>query len=149
MKVIHPQSVDFILDTLGQAMQYLSLMTPKTGTIVSISTTPSGSQLQDSSFFKRPSNPRVPWLVRLALDGMDYVRKLRAKRWSVNYQYMFLESSGKELDILTKYVGEKNLLPVVGLRVDIHDLDKVKEACNQVYHGKGGIGKTVFEIVRS
>lgn len=46
--IIPRGSIDFILDTTGEAMKHLSLMVPSTSTIVSISTLPSGTQLQQS-----------------------------------------------------------------------------------------------------
>ena len=146
LKVIPRGSVDFMFDTMGQAMTCLSLMTPSTGTIVSISTTPSAAQFQDSSFFRRPSQPRVPLVARFFLDATDSVRKLRAWRWSVNYTYMFLDSDAEELNILRSYVEEGKIRPVIGSRTDLKDIEKVKEACLQVYNGKGGIGKAVFTL---
>lgn len=147
MKIIPRGSVDFILDTTAQAMQFLSLMTPSTSSIISISTLPSGTQLQEAPVMNRPDNPRLPLLFRLALNAMDSIKKLRAWRWGVHYEYMFLESNGKDLDDLSKYVEEGRLSPVVGSRVNIRDLDKVREACNIVYKGKGGIGKVVIDVV--
>lgn len=128
-------------------MSYLSLMTPTTGTIVSISTTPSGSQFQEASFFKRPDKPRVPLLARTFLDATDFVRKKRARRWGVTYTYMFLESNAKELDTLRGYVEERKVQPVIGSRAALDDIEKVKELCLQVYQGKGGIGKAVIEVI--
>ncbi|KAF2166826.1 hypothetical protein M409DRAFT_66389 [Zasmidium cellare ATCC 36951] len=145
--IIPRGSIDFLLDTMGQALSYLSLMTPHTSTIMSISTTPSGTQLQSSSFFSRPSNPKIPWLVKTFLDGADYVRKLRARRWGVRYEYMFLESGRGELDALRGFVEEGRLRAVVGSRVALRDAGAVREACGRVYQGKGGVGKTVFEVV--
>ena len=95
----------------------------------------------------RPDNPRLPWLIRLTLNAMDSVKKFRAWRWGVHYEYMFLDPNGKDLDSLSKYVEEGSLSPVVGSRVNIRDLDKVREACNIVYKGKGGIGKVVIDII--
>lgn len=147
MTIIPKGSVDFLLDTMGQAMPYLSLMKPSTGTIVSISTTPSGTQLQNASFFQRPSNPTLPWYAKAFLDGTDYVRKLRAWRWGVKYTYMFLESDAKELDALREVVERGALRAVVGEAVSLREVERVREACQRVYDGKGGIGKVVFEVV--
>jgi hypothetical protein len=147
MKIIPRGSVDFIIDTTAQAMLFLSLMTPSTSSIISISTLPSGTQLQEAPLMNRPDNPRLPWLIRLTLNAMDSVKKFRAWRWGVHYEYMFLDPNGKDLDSLSKYVEEGSLSPVVGSRVNIRDLDKVREACNIVYKGKGGIGKVVIDII--
>jgi hypothetical protein len=146
LQVIPKGSVDFILDTMGEAMSFLSLMVPHTSTIVSISTLPSGSQFQDAGFFKRPSKPQVPLPVRLFLDGADMIRKLRAWRWGVDYTYMFLVSSGEELDQLRTIVEEGKLVPVVGSRTNIKDIEAIRKICMQAYEGKGGIGKAVITV---
>lgn len=125
-------------------MQFLSLMVASTGTIISISTQPSASDLQQSSFFKRPDKPQIPFIPRLFLNSVDAIAKYRARSYEVKYSYMFLESSADELDTLTHYVEEGKLRPVVGSKVAFRDLATVKEACLQTYQGKGGVGKTVF-----
>lgn len=98
---------------------------------------------------KRPDNPRVPFLFRTALDIGDAVRRLRAWRWGVAYEYFFLQPNGEDLEELARYVGEGKLRAVVGTTVDFRDIEKVREACWQVYNGKGGIGKAVIEIVNT
>ncbi|KAK5064350.1 hypothetical protein LTR84_000183 [Exophiala bonariae] len=148
MALIPRGSVDFVLDTTGQAMQFLSLMTPSTSTIISISTLPSGTQLQQAPIMNRPDKPQLPFVMRVALNALDSIKKLRASRWGVHYEYLFLESNGKDLASLTSYVEGGKLVPVVGSRVDIRDIEKVREACGIVYKGKGGIGKTVIDIIR-
>lgn len=148
MAIIPRGSVDFILDTTGQAMQFLSLMTPSTSTIISISTLPSGTQLQQAPIMDRPDKPQIPFIMRLVLNALDSIKQLRAWRWSVHYEYLFLESNGKDLASLTKFVEEGKLVPVVGSRVDLRDIEKVREACSIVYKGKGGIGKTVINIIQ-
>lgn len=149
MKVIPRGSVDFILDTTGEAMRFLSLMTPSTSFVASIATTPSGDTLQKSSILRRPGNPQVPWYARMLLNITDAIRRARASRWYVEYQYHFLESNAVDLDMVTKFVEERKLVPEVGSRVSLQDIDKVREACGIVYVGKGGIGKTVIDVVRS
>ncbi|KAL2785764.1 chaperonin 10-like protein [Aspergillus keveii] len=98
--VIEHGSIDFLFDTAGLAMEYLCLMRKGSGCIISISTTPSGSQLQDSGVMRLPHRPRVPLVPKLALNLMDSVRRFRASRYGVSYSYMFLEPSGEDLDKL-------------------------------------------------
>lgn len=137
-------SVDFILDTTGDSMTYLSLMLSKTSLIISISTTPSATQIQTADFMDRPDKPQVPWYSRMILTSMDAVRKARAWRWGVEYSHMFLGTNAEDLQALGKWVEEGKLRPVVGTRVQFRKLEKVKEAAGQVYEGKGGIGKAVI-----
>ena len=98
---------------------------------------------------QRPDNPRIPWFGRVFLDAADGLRRLRAWRWGVTYMYWFLEPNKEDLDTLTAYVEEGKLIPVVGARVDMRDINKVREACQLTYKGKGGLGKTVFEITQA
>ncbi|KAK5103908.1 hypothetical protein LTS08_003331 [Lithohypha guttulata] len=144
--VIPRGSVDFVFDTTGEAMRFLSLMTPSTSSIVSISTLPSGTQLQGSSIMRRPDNPQMPWLEYLSLNLLDIVSKLRARRWGVEYQYMFLEPDGEDLGEITNYVEEGLLRPVIGFTADMKNLDSVRKVAGFVYDGKGGLGKSVIKV---
>lgn len=148
-KVIPPRSVDFVFDTTGQAMEFLSLMVPSTSAIISIATQPSGTTLQNSSVMKRADNPRLPWFVYLALNVGDAIRKLRARRWNVQYEYLFLNPNAADLESLSRSVESGKLRAVVGTRVNFRDIEGLKDACNVVYKGKGGIGKTVVEVIQS
>ncbi|KAH8697973.1 alcohol dehydrogenase [Talaromyces proteolyticus] len=144
--VIQSGSVDFLFDTVGQAMDFLVLMRPKTSRIVSVATLPSGDQLQASSLMELPHKPTVPLLFRLTLNALDYVRQLRARRYGTHYSYFFLVSSGDDLDQLRKYVEEGKLKTVVGTSVDLRDSQAVRNACQVVYSGKGGLGKLVIKV---
>lgn len=146
LMVIPAQSVDFIFDTTGQAVEFLPLLTKGSGLVVSIATMPSGYTLQNSSVMDTPDRPRLPLAARLFLDGTDAVRKLKAFYYGVGYQYMFLDPNGKDLAVLRELVEAGLLRPVVGARVDLQDIEKVREACWQAYKGKGAIGKTVLEV---
>lgn len=138
--------MDFLLDTMGQAMDLLSLMVPHTGTIISISTLPSGTQLQNSMLMKRPDKPRLPFWGAMWLNGQDAIRKLRAWRWSVRYEYFFLIPRGSDLTELAGFVDQGILRPVVGRKVNLGDIEVVREAAATVYDAKGGVGKTVIQI---
>lgn len=97
---------------------------------------------------QRPDKPVIPLLGRLILDASDAVRRLRAWRWGVTYFYLFLDPNGEDLKTLAKYVEEGKLAPVVGARVDMRDIGKVREACGLTYKGKGGLGKTILEVAK-
>lgn len=146
-EIIPRGSVDFIFDTTGDAMHFLSLMKPSTSTIVSIATMPSGTQLQSGALTKKTGKPQLPAVARIALDLADWVRRVRAGRWGVEYEYLLLEANGKDLGAIGGYVEEKKLVPVVGTTVKLNDIEKVREACTVVYQGKGAIGKAVIEVI--
>ncbi|KAG0154344.1 hypothetical protein PDIDSM_1724 [Penicillium digitatum] len=137
------------LDTVGSALRYLCLMNQKSGCIVSVATMPSGNQLQEYSLMDLPQQGGVPFALRMGLNAFDWVRKLRAWRYGVEYSYMFLESSGEDLDELRKYVEENKLRTVVGNSVELSDIEAVRSACQTVYSGKGGLGKLVVKVADS
>lgn len=82
----------------------------------------------------------------MALNILDSIRRLRAYRYSTEYSYMFLQSSGKDLDELKGYVEEGRLRTVVGTTVDLQDIEAVRQACEVVYNGRGGLGKLVIRV---
>ncbi|CAI7668865.1 unnamed protein product [Penicillium bialowiezense] len=147
-KVIQAGSVDFLFDTVGSSMEFLNLMKPQSGCIISVATMPSGTQLQDSSMMDLPHKPTIPFAFKTALNLMDCVRKLRARRYGVEYSYMFLASTGQDLDELRTYVEEGRLRTVVGTTAQFSDLKAVQDACQIVYSGKGGLGKVVLKIAQ-
>lgn len=137
--VIPAKSVDFIFDTVGNAMQYLSLMRPKTSTIVSISALPSGDALTKTG-------APVPFYIKFVLNLVDAFQRWRASRWGVHYLFWWLEPNGQDLDLIRGWVEEGKLKPVVGTKVNYKDMDAVREACSVVHRAKGGIGKTVISF---
>ncbi|KAJ5154244.1 uncharacterized protein N7500_009683 [Penicillium coprophilum] len=147
--VIKPGSVDFLFDTVGSAMEYLCLMKPQSGCILSVATMPSGNQLQESSMMDLPDKPSIPIALRLGLNAFDCVRKLRAWRYGVEYSYMFLKSSSQDLDELRSHIDQHKLRTVVGHTVELSDLEAVRSACQIVYSGKGGLGKVVVKVANS
>jgi len=132
---------------MGVSMPYLSLMRPKTGCIVSVSTTPSGDQLQTSSMMQLPHHPVVPLPFRLVLNLIDWTRKFRARRYGVTYTYMFLDASGEDLDELRGLVEDGKLRTVVGTTASLRDVEAVRNAFQLVYSGRGGLGKAVIKVV--
>lgn len=124
-------------------------MKPKSGRIVSVATMPSGNQLQESSINDLPNKQNIPIALRMALNTFDCVRKLRAWRYGVEYSYMFLESTGQDLDELRNHVEEHRLRTVVGNTVELSDIEAVRSACQIVYSGKGGLGKVVVKVASS
>ncbi|KAJ5510697.1 Polyketide synthase enoylreductase [Penicillium expansum] len=148
-KAIKSGSVDFLFDTVGSSMDYLCLMKQQSGCIVSILTMPSGNQLQESSVTDLPQKSGIPIALRMGLNASDYIRKFRASRYGVEYSYMFLESTGEDLDELRGYVEGRRLRTVVGNTVELSDIEAVRSACQVVYSGKGGLGKLVVKVADS
>ncbi|KAL2404122.1 hypothetical protein ABEF95_000605 [Exophiala dermatitidis] len=148
--VIPSQSVDFIFDTTGSAMTYLSLVRPQ-GAIVTVSTLTSGDVLQNSSVMRRSPDKRdmaiVPFPIRIGLNVMDQIRAARASRYGVKYSSIFLEPNAIDLDLIRQWVEEGRLKTVVGTKTYFKDISAVREACQVVFDGRGGVGKSVIMFV--
>ncbi|KAJ5232578.1 hypothetical protein N7468_005534 [Penicillium chermesinum] len=148
--VIPSQSVDFIFDTMGSAMDYLTLMRPS-GAIISIAILPSGDGLQNSGLMRRSPDKEdkapVPFPIRMVLNAMDRIRVFRASRYGVNYASIFLEPNATDLDSIRGWVEEGNLKSIIGKKADFKDINAVRDACTEVYNGKGGLGKSVIVLI--
>ncbi|KAJ5666100.1 uncharacterized protein N7477_008548 [Penicillium maclennaniae] len=124
------------------------LMRPETGTIVTISILTSGDVLQNSSLMRLSPDPRdkatVPFPLRCSLNVLDRVRVLRASRWKVKYFSIFLEPNAKDLEMVKGWVENGKVRTVVGTRAHYKDVGAVRDACQKVFNGKGGIGKAVI-----
>lgn len=95
---------------------------------------------------QRADNPQVPWLGYTLLNILDGINRLRARRWSVRYEYLFLRPSGADLAEIGRFADEGLLRPVVGTRVKMQDIDGLRKAAGTVYEEKGGLGKVVIEV---
>ncbi|KAJ5764759.1 hypothetical protein N7520_004318 [Penicillium odoratum] len=150
MTVIPPRSVDFIFDTTGSAMEYLSLVRLK-GAIVTVSILTSGDVLQNSSVMRKSPDKQdkaiVPFPIRIALNFMDWIRRARASPYGVKYSSIFLEPNATDLNSIREWVETGKVKTIVGTKVHFKDLTAVRDACQVVYCGKGGIGKSVILFV--
>lgn len=133
-------SVDFMIDTVGGTLSYMSLLKPKSGLILSISTIPSGTALKKHI-------PQVPFYLRVPLDLVDWYYRWRVGRWSVNYDCVLANTKSQDLDRLTTWVDEGKVKPVVGKTVRLDDLKAVRDGCNDIYKTHGGTGKMVIQIL--
>ncbi|KAF4768644.1 hypothetical protein N7455_000102 [Penicillium solitum] len=147
---IPPQSVDFIFDTTGSAMEYLPLMRPK-GAIVTVTILTSGDVLQNSSVMRRSPDKQdkatVPFAIRIGLNVMDRIRVARASRYGVKYSSIFLEPNAIDLDSIRQWVEAGKLKTIVGTKADFRDIQAVRKACQVVFDGRGGVGKSVIVFV--
>jgi len=131
-------NVDVLFDTTGTTFSSLPLM-KKGGVIVSVSTVPSGKQMKMSA-------PGINFLVKSILDVSDLVYKTWAWWYGIKYSYNFVRPDGEDLNRLTKAVDDGLLKPVIGTTAKLEDFEQVKKGCQQVFDGKGGVGKFVIEI---
>lgn len=64
----------------------------------------------------------------------------------VNYSYIFMSSKTKDLDRLAQWVEEGKVKPIIGRQAKLSDLESVRAGCQELYDGKGGVGKFVIDI---
>ena len=148
--VIPARSVDFIFDTTGSAMDYLSLVRPK-GAIVTVSILTSGDVLQNSSVMRRSPDKDdkaiVPFYIRIGLNVMNRIRETRATRYGIKYSSIFLEPNATDLNSIREWVEAGKLRTIVGTRAHFKDIKAVRDACQVVFDGRGGVGKSVIVFV--
>ncbi|KUJ22467.1 GroES-like protein, partial [Mollisia scopiformis] len=136
VKSIGKGKVDFMFDTMGQTVPALSAM-KKGGLIVSISTVPNGSA------FKKKNTGMPGWLV-VALNVFDWVLRMWTRVWGVRYQYLVMEGNARDLERMKGWVEEGKVMPIVGARAKLSNIEDVRNGCQQILEGKGGIGKFVI-----
>jgi NADPH:quinone reductase-like Zn-dependent oxidoreductase len=139
LDVIPEGSVDFMFDTMGGALGALPLM-KKGGVIVTVSSSmPSGTAMKEGGL-----DP--PLLLVPIMNFLDWI--LRCWTWSkgVNYSSYFPKSSSGDLVKLAEWADEGKMVPVVGSRAKLSDIESVRKGCQQVLDGKGGVGKFVIEV---
>ena len=138
VRAVGKGSVDFMFDTVGQTLAYLPLM-KKRARVVSISTLPSGTMMKGT-------NPDMSLFLKVILDVVNWLFETWTSWKGVKYGYMFLRGNTTDLEKLAKWVDEGKLRPIVGERVKLEDIEGVRKGCQQVFDGKGGVGKFVIDI---
>ncbi len=140
LKEIPRGSVDFMFDTMGGAISYVSLIKPKAGHIITVATVPNGSAVKKAF-------PDTPFYFKYVMDLVDWYYRFRTGRWEVGYEYFGVKVKTEDLEEMSKFVAEGKVKPVVGKVAKLDDLQAVKEGCHDIYEGHGGIGKFVIELV--
>lgn len=138
VKSVGEREVNFMFDTVGCSVSALSTM-KKRGVIVSIGTMPSGKDMKAD----RPE--MVGWMVWV-LNVVDWCYKAWTGRRGVRYSYLVGKGSAEVLERMGEWVEEGKLRPVVGRRARLGDIEEVREGCQQIFEGKGGVGKFVIEV---
>jgi len=131
-------TVDYMFDPVQGTLGALPLM-KKNGVIVSISTIPSGTAMKQKM-------PDIATVLRYILDLGDWVLRTWASWHGVRYSYLFMHPDGEHLKTLAELVDSGKLKPVIGMTAKLSDIEQVRKGCQQVFDGKGGIGKFVVEI---
>ncbi|KAI0203514.1 alcohol dehydrogenase [Astrocystis sublimbata] len=137
--VVQPGSVDFVLNTQWDLVNTFPLVNPKKGVVVSISSAPHPSLMREML-------PTAPfWLFWvLAIAQWYYAFQLRG----TNIRYMFVSGNfavREQMEQTGEIIARGKVKPVKRV-VALEDIQAVREGCEQVYRGTGGIGKLVITM---
>lgn len=132
--------VDVYFDAVGTVMQrgHLGLI-KKGGIVVTITSLVKGAEMEKLM--------RPPWLVGKIMDLVFAFNSWRAWRYGVGWHAVLAVVGSKEdMDVISGWIEEGKVRPVIGKTVKLDELDKVIEFCEIVKSGKGGVGKFVIEV---
>lgn len=138
VKTIGKRKVDFMFDLMGQTLS-ASPVVKDGGYIVSVSTIPSGKMVEEHDL-------KLPYLVARLLDLVDWFFRFWVGRKGVGYQHMGMRSNSTDLEKMAAWIDTGKLKVVVGKTAKLSDIDTLREGCQQVSDGKGGIGKFAIEF---
>jgi NADPH:quinone reductase-like Zn-dependent oxidoreductase len=133
-------NVDFMFDTMKGATAALPVMKKKTGVIVSVSTSGNGTVL------KKNHAPDLPSYLVILLNIIDWFYTTYIGWYGVHYSSLYMSGNAKDLESFSRWVGEGKIKTVVGRTAKLSDIEGVRKGCQEVYDGKGTVGKFVIEI---
>lgn len=138
-KAVAPASVDYAFDTVNEAVSLAKLVKPG-GVIISISSLlPSGGSAAQAF-------PELPVWLKYILIAAHWVNTRWIGWYGVKYDYLFMHPSSDDLGRFTEWIDAGKIKPIVGRTAKLDDIEAVRSGCQEIYDGKGGIGKFVIEI---
>lgn len=126
--------IDYVLDTLGgkETEKQMSIM-KKGGKLVSLKGMPNGA------FARRMNLPKwKQWLFSLAGRSFDKM----AQKYSVSYDFIFVESNGEQLKEVANLFEELKIKPSIDTVYSFNDINK---ALDKVANGNSK-GKTIIKM---
>ncbi|KAF2971006.1 hypothetical protein GQX73_g2571 [Xylaria multiplex] len=132
-------SVDFVLNTQWDLIGTFALADPERGVVVSISSAPHPSLFREML-------PTAPFWIFWALAVVQWYYAFKLRGTSIKYTFVSGNFGVREDVERTGEFIATGKVKAVKRMVDLEDIEAVKEACEQVYRGKGGIGKLVIKI---
>jgi len=132
LEVLEP--VDYVLDSLGgKELERQMQLLRRGGKIVSLRGMP------NARFAKRFGLPTWErWLFALAAFGVER----KARQLGVSYEFLFVQSNGRQLAEVARLIGEKGIQPSVG---QVFPFAETNDALRKVASG-GASGKVVLSF---
>lgn len=127
-------NIDYVLDTLGggETEKQMSIM-KKGGSLVSLRAMPNGK------FAKRMGLPKWKQLL-FGLVGKKFDNM--AKKYGVNYNFIFVESNGKQLQEVADIFTKLEIKPSID---SVYNFSDINKALDKVANGRSK-GKTVISF---
>ena len=127
-------NIDYVIDTIGEREIPREFSVLKQGgSLVSLRAMPNGT------FAKRM---RMPLLKKIMFTVAGYKYDKLAKKNNQTYDFIFVHSSGKQLEEISKIFEEKEIHPSID---KIFSLDEINDALKKIASG-GSQGKTIIKI---
>lgn len=139
--VVPPGSVDFAINTQwGSLDDCIAPLNPKTGTLMSITSIPSKETV------KEILGDRFRWwfAVVLSIARLYYKWKLMG----TNLEHEMISGGPhirEDLEKAGEIIALGQVKPTIRT-VDLEDIEAVRKGCDEVFTGKGGLGKLVVRI---
>ncbi|WEK71441.1 MAG: NADP-dependent oxidoreductase [Candidatus Chryseobacterium colombiense] len=125
---------DLVLNSQDNKTLEKSLNVVKTGgKIISISGPPTPAFAREIG---------ASWIIRTVLSILSSGIRRKAKRKGVDYQFLFMKSSGKQLEQITKLIEDGHIKTVIE---KVYSFSQTNEAMNHVASGRAK-GKIVVRI---
>jgi alcohol dehydrogenase len=123
-------------DTTGEAEKSFSVL-KKHGKCCSISTIPHGQVAKENAM-----NSQQYFFVPALLDIISSKTRFLAYMKSVDYEYIFMEANGKDLEEIATYLSDGKIQVVID---KTFDLENPSEAFDYIENGRT-VGKNCFKI---
>jgi NADPH:quinone reductase-like Zn-dependent oxidoreductase len=80
------------------------------------------------------------------LDGAQAAVRWWIGRQDIKFDSVLMKADGDELEKIRGWVEEGKIKPVVGKVLSFDQLELIKEECERIRQGRGGLGKLVIDI---
>lgn len=125
---------DFVLDTQGgDVMERSFKVLRRGGTLVTINGLMTPEAVSDY---------QIAWPIRLALRAAHLKNYRLARRYGVNFTYLFMHPDGQQLEVLGEMLQKGTIRPVID---KVFTLDEAKDALAYSETGRA-TGKVVIEV---
>jgi len=132
------KDIDFAFDTAGEASSCFKIVKADTGKVITISGIPSSKDIEEIR-----KDMKMSWFVPLLLDTVTWKTRHAANKKHIDYCYLLMHASGKQLEEIASWIDQKKIVPVIDKVFD--GIDKTAEALSYLEAGHA-TGKVIVKI---